>query len=115
MTLLYTPLLSRCRFCPFTPILLFLWMVSVWHHVLAHRCRGRVLAKQGNMAEATAAFEAAVLAAQSRGLQLYETLAVRDLCEWVLDKSGKVAEGQVRLDAVATRLASSLDELARVR
>eukprot|EP01047_Picozoa_sp_COSAG01_P132330 COSAG01_NODE_62170_length_286_cov_0.481283_1_plen_59_part_01 len=57
-------------------------------HSIAHRCHGRILASRGRRAEATAAFAAAEEAAQSRGLCLQEALAVRDLTEFVLGKTG---------------------------
>lgn len=44
-----------------------------------HALRGRMLAALGQLAEAEAAFEAAVAVAHETGLRLFEMLALRDL------------------------------------
>jgi tetratricopeptide (TPR) repeat protein len=61
---------------------------------LAHRCCGRVLAGQGKMDEARAAFEAAEALAAKRGYWMLEALARRDLLEHV---STPAAGGELEL------------------
>ena len=67
---------------------------------LGHSLRGRVLASQGEAAEAEAAFEEAAEAAHSKDLRLFEMFALRDLKKCVLDADGRGDEGTQRLKAV---------------
>eukprot|EP01052_Picozoa_sp_SAG31_P023688 SAG31_NODE_1969_length_6771_cov_17.211331_7_plen_1242_part_01 len=82
-------------------------------HYFANSCRGRLLAAQSKLEAAESAFETAVTAAKSAGLQLLAALAVNDLCKHVLDTSGRRAQGQRRLQEEISRLDCNLDELDR--
>jgi hypothetical protein len=78
----------------------------------AHACRGRVLAAQGKREAAEAALDSAAAAAEVHGAHLLVALAVRDLCEHVLDPSGRVEEGRRRLEESVSRLQCSVEDLA---
>ena len=84
---------------------------SNFAHYFANACRGRLLAAQGKLAAAEAAFEAAVTAAESYGAKLLAALAVRDLCEHVLDVTGRGGQGQSRLKESVSELACSVSDL----
>lgn len=84
------------------------------HHAHAHRCRGRLLAAQGHLTAAAAAFEASVQAAARCGYHLLEAVAVRELITHVLRPSGRVVEGSKRLDQVMQKLATSKTEMESV-
>ena len=52
-----------------------------WHQVFALACKGRVLAKQGQHAEALAAFQAAITTSQE-SFSLVEAFALRELANY---------------------------------
>lgn len=79
---------------------------------LAYCCCGRILARQGKVVEAQAAFEAAEALAAARGYWMLETLAVRDLIEHVLEPAGELGAGQVKLAPLAARLTGPRESLA---
>ena len=80
-------------------------------HSLAHACRGRVLAAQGKMEAAEAAFDSAFEVAEAAGLHFLTALTLRDLCKHVLDGAGRGEEGQKRLEEAVSRLACSVEDL----
>ena len=89
----------------------------VWWHILALRCRGRVLASmdgcRGQRAdEAVAAFELASSTAADRGYWMLEALSVRDLVEHVMVGRGELEEGRARLAPLLSRLSGTREELA---
>lgn len=81
---------------------------------LAHSCRGRVLAAQGKMEAAEAAFEAACEVAEAGKMPFLAALALRDLCRHVLHGTARGEEGRERFEEVASRLACSVDDLDAV-
>ena len=72
--------------------------------ILAHCVRGRVLAGQTQLEQATEAFEAAIKEAQTAGWRLLELFALRDLKLGVLDKTRKGDEGSQRIGKVLRML-----------
>ena len=83
-----------------------------WHHSLAHRCRGRILAAAGQMDGARDAFEAALSCIESRGYWLLEALAVHDLNEHVLKLSGELRDGaEGRLAPMLRKLVGPSDSI----
>jgi len=80
-------------------------------HSLAHASRGRILAAQGNCDEAEAAFEAAIERADSYGGHFFAALALRDLCEHVLDGTSRAEAGRQRLAVAVSSLACSVEDI----
>lgn len=73
---------------------------QVWQHSIAYRCRGRVLAAQGELEAARAAFEVAESSAALRGYWMLQALALCDLKLHVLDPTGQGEHGSRRLGVV---------------
>ena len=85
---------------------------SSWHHSLAHRCHGRILAAAGQMDGARNAFAAALSCIELRGYWLLEALAAHDLHEHVLKPSGELSDGaEGRLGPMLRKLVSPSDSL----
>ena len=80
-------------------------------HSLAHATRGRILAAQGELDEAEAAFEAAIEAANSYGGHFFSALAMRDLCKHVLGGTTRSEEGTDRLGEMVAELACSAEDM----
>ena len=76
-----------------------------------HALRGRLLATQGKIEEAEAAFEEAIEVSHRTGLRLLEMFAVRDLKKCVLDSNGRGDEGNRRLKAVLKEMKGPAAEL----
>ena len=75
---------------------------------------GRVLAAQGNKAEASAPFEQAIDVSHRTGLRLYELFALRDLKQCVLDADGRSDEGLTRRKAVLREMKGPPAELTKL-
>ena len=91
-------------------------VVSKVQHSLAYACRGRVLAAKGESAAAEVAFISAIEAGDAHGHYFLSALALRDLCECVLDKTGREVEGRQRLERHVSRwLKCSVGDLQRYR
>ena len=73
-----------------------------------------MLAAQGKVAEAEAAFEEAASFSHRTGLRLYEMLALRDLKRHVLDGDGRGDEGVQRLKAVLKDMKGPPAELTKL-
>jgi hypothetical protein len=84
---------------------------SALRHSFAHASRGRVLASEGRVGEAETAFTGAVEMAEGCGSHFFAALALRDLCNHVLDGASQGQEGRRRLEEVASQLACSVDDL----
>ena len=82
----------------------------VWTRVLAHGCRGRVLAGLGRMKEAEAAFDAAMVEMRGCEYWFFEAWILHDLTERVLAPNGRRAEGQLHLDTVVGKLVGPVVE-----
>jgi tetratricopeptide (TPR) repeat protein len=78
---------------------------------LAQQCRGRLLASDGKMDEATGAFGAAETMAAGSAYWMLEALAVRDLTKYVLEPTGNLQHGRDRLAPLVGRLAGPREAL----
>jgi tetratricopeptide (TPR) repeat protein len=83
-------------------------------HAHGNSVRGRMLAKQGQKAEAEAAFETAIEVSHRTGLRLFEMFALRDLKKHILDADGRGEEGTKRLKAVLQEMKGPASELTKL-
>ena len=90
-----------------------------WATSVAHRCRGRLLAKQGRMSDAISEFEASIAVAAGRGYRGLEAMALRELIAHASPASaasrtagsGGRGEGRTRLQRMMVDLSLSESEL----
>lgn len=73
-------------------------------HCQGFRVKGRCLAAMGKPKEAEESFESALDRVAGCGFHLLETLALRDLKVFVLDKDGRSESGSMRLKASILQL-----------
>jgi hypothetical protein len=84
--------------------------VTQWAVSMAHRCRGRLLARRGEMSAAKAAFEVAAAVAASRGYRCLEAMSVREMASFVV--VGLEDGSSNHEQACASKLASMTKHLA---
>ena len=83
-------------------------------HILTYCVKGRILARRGELQQASAAFEAAVAHAEELELWLLTAFASRDMKLFVLDGMGHGEYASQRLGAALRRLKGPAEQLNAV-